>query len=312
MSSANYDYWREALAGGNPAVHENAPQPGFYRTKGGKGREPEPVAIFEHNGALVALRSGNPVDPGEVWTWVCTSPISHDVYEAVAERGEPWPDQPAENPRAVAGNNSGDLDAFATLRRELEGEQEITAAFLAKPITLQEEADRAGVWAKRVAGLKTRADREFETEKAPHLAACRAVDEKWRDLRADAEALAKKLKRHAEPFLIEQQRLAKERERQAQEEARRLREQGSAERAAEVEQAGAAKNASAGRTGARIALRTVQRERITDLPALAAFYAGMETPPADLTEVLLKLARRNISAGVMPPGVEVYDAQVAA
>lgn len=239
-------------------------------------------------------------------------------------------DEP-DNPRAVPGDNSGDADAAEAMRLELLGEKDLADKFLAKPIETQDAADQVSVWSKRISELKNRADKAFQAEKAPHLEAGRLVDEKWR-WRQDAEALVRTLKKHVEPWLKKLDEAEKERARKAAEEARRQQEEaarlaaeaqaGDAEAAAQAEeaQARAAETAKAaevqrtgaGRIGAKVSLRTVTEVVIADPVALATFYAGMESVPEDLKEVLLKLARRNVSAGVTPPGVTVNTKQVAA
>ncbi|MEJ1933453.1 hypothetical protein WDZ92_24905 [Nostoc sp. NIES-2111] len=103
--TASFTWWHKALEGSFGPIHENDPQPGFYRTRPRKGESGDPVAIFETPEGLKALRAGRLVDPCDVWTWCCMQPITRETYIAVAERGEPWPDQ---NPaRAGIGHNSG-------------------------------------------------------------------------------------------------------------------------------------------------------------------------------------------------------------
>ncbi len=338
-----YDAWRRALAGETVTIHDAEPNSGFYRVKRKSG-DLHPVAIWrDPSGAVVAQLNGEAVDVANVWPWAAKKPVTYEAFQDFMA-GKGWPDdapqavhveqeQPdaADNPRAVAGGNSGDADAAEALRLEFAGEQDLAREFLAKPISSQEEADRVAVWSKRVGELKNRADKAFQAEKAPVLEQGRQIDERWR-WRQDAEALVKRLKSHVLPWLEklkaeEQARAhaAAEEARKQQEEAARLAaeaapgDDGAAQaadeaqaKAAEMAKAAEVQRTGAGRTGAKVSLRTVTDVVITDLPALAAFYAGMEPPPADLKEVLLKLARRNISSGVTPPGVTVSQKQIAA
>src|SRR5690606_36025038 len=128
-----------------------------------------------------------------------------------------------------------------------------------------------------------------------HLDAGRAVDDKWRYLKEDPADLSKCLKRHLNAYLLEQQRIERERQEAARREEERLRreaeaaarkaaeadQQSEAERQAAIDRArqleeeaaakakeAEAKNASAGRTGARVSLRTFVEPKITDYDAL--------------------------------------------
>src|SRR6476659_3343138 len=89
---ASLAFWSNALAGDVGPVHENLPQPGYYRMRDGKRGPWVPVAIWQENGALRALRAGREADAQELWTWCCQHPVPYEVYVAVAERGEPWPE----------------------------------------------------------------------------------------------------------------------------------------------------------------------------------------------------------------------------
>lgn len=344
--SDQYAAWRAALAGETVAIHDAEPNSGFYRVKRKSG-ELHPVAIWREAGSVFAQLNGEAVEPSSVWPWAAKKPVTYEAYQDFMN-GKGWPDDapalpadkpatittadgPAENPRAVPADNSGDAQDAEAMRLELLGEKELADQFLAKPITSQEAADQVAVWSKRISDLKNRADKAFQAEKAPHLEAGRLVDEKWR-WRQDAEALVRKLKSHVTPWLEKLRAEEQERARKAAEEARRQQEEAArlaaaaqagdetaaaqAEevqaRAIETAKAAEVQRTGAGRTGAKVSLRTVNDVVITDLPALAAFYAGMNDAPADLKEVLLKLARRNISSGVTPPGVTVTTKQVAA
>lgn len=339
--SDQYASWRAALAGETVAIHDAEPNSGFYRVKRKSG-EIHPVAIWRDATGTHATLNGETVEPSAVWPWAAKRPVTYEAFQAFMD-GKGWPDDApraeapasadlsaAENPRAVAGDNSGDTDAAEAMRLELAGEQELADKFLAQPIDDQKSADQVAVWSKRIAELKSRADKAFQAEKAPHLEACRQVDERWR-WRQNADALVRRLKGHIKPWLerlhAEEQaraRAAAEEARKRQEEADRLAAEAQANevaaaaaeearaRAAEAAKAAEVQRTGAGRTGAKVSLRTVNEVVITDLSALAAFYAGMQNPPADLSEVLMKLARRNINAGVTPPGVTVTPKQVAA
>ena len=87
LTTDPWDHWRRRVAGERVAVFEGEPQWGYYRlTK----KTDQPVAIFDHYGALTALVG--PVDspqftnPAEIWTRL--TPISQEVYDATARDGQ--------------------------------------------------------------------------------------------------------------------------------------------------------------------------------------------------------------------------------
>ena len=89
-----YSWWRQALLGQFGPIHENDPQAGYYRMRKTKAGPWLPVAIWaEDEGSKpFCLVDGLERDPFEVWTWVCRYPVPYEIYVAVAERGEPWPE----------------------------------------------------------------------------------------------------------------------------------------------------------------------------------------------------------------------------
>lgn len=333
-----FDTWRALLASKTVHLSDSEPASGYYRLR--RGDTLTPVAIWRDDDATVfAMRGADYVDPGEVWPAAAKNAVTYEAYEA-ATSGKGWPDDAptlpvvtegdtVENPRAVMGDNATTGDPAEDLRLELAGERELARTFLAAPISSDDEADRVAVWAKRVSALRSRADAAFKAEKQPILDQARAIDDRWR-WREDADALVKRLKAHVLPWLQKKEAEEKERQRVALEEARRRKEEAdrlaaqeigtdggaSADealaRAVEAAREAAPQRTGAGRTGAKVSLRTVQEVSITDAAALAAFYAGMDPMPPDLREVLLKLARRNLSSGVTPPGITVTSKQIAA
>lgn len=330
--NTEWNYWQKALevgAGRRLSKDDQRllglttePQSGFYR-KRNKSASDTPVAIWAGSEGMVALAGDSPVDPNEIWTWCCDWPISEEVYRAVAERGQPWADDPPVA-EAKPGHNLPD-DPHEALRLEFEAESELAARFLARPITTQDEADQAAVWSKKIAAIAKKATDLHKVEKQPSLDAGRAVDDKWRPLKEEPDALSKRLKRHLDVFLQEQARKERERQEQAIKEELRLRREaeeaarnspGEAERLqreAEAVKAKAkeaeARNSSAGRTGAKVALRTFVSARVTDYEAAA--LALLKMNHADLKETIDQLANRAVRAGVELAGVERVEEQRA-
>lgn len=324
MTDTNpWAWWQNALAGNIGPMHEGVPQQGYYRTRF-KGGQWEPVAIWlDEAGGWLAMRGERMVDAADAWNFCRTHPVSYEAYQKAIE-GAGWDDEP---PIAGIGHNLP-ADPFEALKLEYEAEKEQAEAFMKTPVTTQDQADKAAIWSKRLTAIKNKATDLHKVEKQPHLDAGRNVDNKWRGLKEDPDTLAKKLKAHVTPFLQEQQRLEYERQQRERDEAERKRRaaeemaakadardtaaQAAAERlqqeADKQEQAAKAKNAQAGRTGARVSLRTFLSARIVDYDkALKAL--GNHPEMKALVETL---ANRAIRAGVDVDGVERIEEQRAA
>lgn len=314
-------WYQNALKGDFGPMHEGDPQQGYYRTRF-KGGQWEPVAIYYPEGSdqLVAYRGRKEVDPAETWNFCRTHPITYEAYMKALEGGG-FDDEPA---LATIGDNSGADDPFEAIMQELAGEKEMADEFLKAPVKTQADADKAGIWAKRLSDLAKRADNLRVVEKEPHLAASRAVDDKWRAPVGQAKDLSVALKLHVEPFLKAKKREEEERARKAAEEAAALRrkaeeaarkastdndQKAEQERAELLRQAEAAdkaaevKNAQAGRTGAKVSIRTEKKARVVDYHAAAK--AMLDMNHADLKATIDQLAQRAVKAGVSLAGVEV-------
>jgi hypothetical protein len=316
-------WWQAALKGNFGQASESHPEQGYYRTRRKDGQW-EPVAIWfdEEPGKWLAYRNGREArDVNELWVWSMRQPITHAAYEK-AMAGGGFDDEPP----APIGDNSGATDPFDALKIELAGEAEQIAEFLKREVKTQGDADKIGIWSKRLADIGKRADSQRVVEKEPHLTASREVDNKWRPIIEDAKDWAAKAKKHVEPFLIAQKRAEEARARAAVEEAARLRreaeaaaqaareaehvdEKAEAERARliqqaqEAEKAAEVKNAAAGRTGARVALRTDKRGEIVDYDAL--LMALKER--AEVKELIQSLANRAAKSGFELPGMKIVE-----
>lgn len=322
-------WWQNALKGEFGPIHSE-PEQGYFRVRS-KGEPWEPVAIwYDENSGWLAYRNGREVRAEEIWTWACRNPITHGAYEK-AMAGGGFDDEP--RPAPGIGDNSAEADPFDAVKIELAGEAEMAAEFLATEITTQDQADKAGIWAKRLTDLAKRADNHRVVEKEPHLVAGREVDDKWRDPIAEAKDWATKLKRHVEPFLIAQKRAEEERQRKAREEAdaarraaaeaaRKAQEsQQSAEDqeetareakrlAAQAKQAEAdaeARRVNAGRTGARVSVRTEKVGQVVDYAKAAAALVAMNHK--DLIAVIDQLAQRAAKAGMPFDGMEIREVE---
>lgn len=323
-SSENiWAWWQNALAGNIGSIHEGDPQQGYYRTRFKSGPW-EPVAIWFADGDWHALRGEKTVEAVDIWTWCCRNPITYEAYTKAIE-GAGWDDEP----EAPAIGHNLPTDPFEALKVEFDAEKEQAESFLKLPIKTQADADRAAVWSKRLSTIAKKASDLHKVEKQPSLDEGRRVDNKWRDLKEEPDALSKKLKRHLDEYLREQQRIEMERQRMAREEADRKRreaeeaaraaaQQESAaaaeearrlqDEAAQAEREAQARNASAGRTGAKVSLRTFVFAEITDYDAL--LMALKDRP--EIKEVVESLANRAARSGVELAGMAIKSEQRAA
>ncbi|WIY54113.1 hypothetical protein O9Z70_06225 [Devosia sp. YIM 151766] len=327
MSAAvhpDYVYWINALAGTLGPVHDGDPQCGFYRRRLFKDGPFVPVAIWKQEGEFIAVVDGKAADAAGIWTWVCDKPITEAEYHKVMA-GKGWSDEP----RTATVPSNMPTDPFEALKIEFAAEQEVAAELLAKPVTEQSHADQIAVLTKRLSGIKSKATNLHKTEKQPHWDMCKVVDDKWRDLKDEPDTLTKKLKRHLDAYLNELVRQEKERQRIAREEADRIRREAEAKAAeaakadddtaaAEAERLqqeadekakeAEARNASAGRTGAKVSLRTFVYGQITDFDTL--LMALKDRP--EIQELVQTLANRAAKSGVELPGMAISTEQRAA
>lgn len=323
MTDNVWHWWQEALAGRFGPIHDSDPQQGYYRTRF-KNKPWEPVAIWFEADRWNAMRGERAVDAAEIWTWCCRNPIAYEAYTKAIEGGG-WDDEP-EAPKI--GHNLPE-DPYEALQVEFAAEKEQAEAFLKLPIKTQADADRAAVWSKRLATIAKKATDLHKVEKQPALDEGRRIDDKWRALKDDPADLSKRLKRHMDDYLREQQRIELERRRRAQEEADRKRREADEaarlasvanddaaadeakrkqEEAAQAERDAQARNASAGRTGAKVSLRTFVYAEITDYQAL--LIALKDRP--EIREVVDSLANRAARSGVELAGMTIRSEQRAA
>ncbi|MBY5917315.1 hypothetical protein HFO77_23255 [Rhizobium leguminosarum] len=336
MAEVNiWAWWQEALEGRLGAIHDGDPQQGYYRTRF-KHKPWEPVAIWFEDGKWHAMRGDRQVDASDIWTWCCRNPITYEAYTKAIE-GAGWDDEP----EAPAIGHNLPSDPFEALQIEFAAEREQAEAFMKKPITTQAEADRAAIWSKRLSTIAKKATDLHKVEKQPHLDAGRNVDNKWRELKEEPDAISKKLKRHMDAFLQEEARKERERQAAARAEADRIQREADAARvaaekaaakndndaaaiaaqnnaiaeaerlaqqAAAAERDAQARNASAGRTGAKVSLRTFVFAEITDFDAL--LMALKDRP--EIKEVVDTLANRAARSGVELAGMAIRSEQRAA
>lgn len=342
---SDYKWWRAALQNphsiGTPAlpVSMNEPQPGYYRNS---QKPPQPCAIWEQDGVLWALEGDRKVDAEDLWSWVCRNPISYDLYKS-AVAGVPWPDEPP-----APKTHNLPVDEVEALDMELSGEIEQAEAFLKAPIANQDDADKAAIWAKRLGELEKKLDGIRDERKRPHLEAGRKIDAEFKPKIERAADFKTRLKRHLDAWLRAQAEAERKRQQEAMAEAARIRREAeeAAERAAEAARAieeadinqpldleavaesteaaleaerkaaelaqaeadAQKRSTAAGRTGAKVSLRSYKMAKITDFDAL---YAALKTHP-DMISKAEELAQRAASKGFPLAGMEIVTEERAA
>lgn len=304
-------------------LHVDSPETGYFRFYSKRLARWVPVAFFmDSAGQWQAERDGDYVPPdriGTLWHMACRYPVPFEAYER-AVKGDGWTDEP---PHGIGHNLPGDeIEEIERLKLEFYGERDQAEAFLRQPINDKPAADRAAIWAKRLAEIAGRATALHAVEKRPFLDGGKRVDDKWRELREDPTALAQRLKRAQTEFLREQDRLEQERvvaqrreaarlAREAEEAIRQAAQSQSADQLAEAGKAiAAAKQAereaeyrppSAGRTGARVSLRNVTFAHVHDWAALAVAVADHD----DMRIALQVKADKAARAGIALPGTTI-------
>lgn len=220
--SDDYAWWTNALQGKRGPVYESDPMPGYYRNKRRDGTF-EPVAFWKDSvtGEMRCHINGRQPDDLralELWVYVNKNPVTEEAYWHRMDTGE-WPDVDGAASQAAKGPAlDPQEDPVASLKAEIEAAAAGLDAY--KTITSDEASARAQTLRSTLQGLSNKADKAREAEKAPHLAAGRAVDEKWQPLVKDAKAKADKIRAAMEAWENEKRRLAREEEARAAEAAK--------------------------------------------------------------------------------------------
>jgi len=306
----DFSYWKAQLAGQNPELEDKLPRCGCYRYRG------DPVLIRVVDGTMFAWigRKGQQrravADAGfaeTTFSFFCRDAISSDLYDAVANRNEPWPEEIESLDDA---RSNFPTDPFEALMAELELiELKITEFFKIAVVPGDDvRALQADKWKERARDLSGKIEEMRVAEKKPVDQQAKDIQRKFVPPRDRADALVTKVNNGLSAYS-----LAKKRAVEAQEAAdREARAKAAAAmgEAAPVEQApvrGRSKVATGSTT-----VRTRKVAVITDLPACAAFYAGWENPPIELVDLLKGFAKKNIEGGVAVPGAELRTLEYVA
>ena len=301
--------WRALLAGEPVKFDANDALPGYYRTKNGRNGEWKPVGIWPEDDGIVVMRDGVQVPVDRVWPWCARNPITYEAYVAVAENGQPWPDQHEAVNRL---HNAPPPDnSLESLRDAIEDLAREAAILIDKgEAKSEEESDRAADLANAIAGYRKKADEMREAEIAPHLAAQRATNDRWRGILAMADIYKQLKDSVCAPFLAKQ----KAAKRKAEEDARRAAEE--AAKAGKPEEAAAAQlkadnlaktRTTSGSRGRAVHLHAVNVVTIVDRQAVLVFFADNQS----ITDLLQSLAEKAVNAGISVPGTKVDKVEKA-
>lgn len=133
------NYWRQALAGEQPVIKVDCPEPGYYWARFDKRFPRVPVCIELHAElGLLSCRVGYEDlyvvrDPFEVWTWCADKPLSKSAYDLFA-RSHRFP-KPADPLTVIAAaaehliETSDDGGELETLAVELEAARKAETAY---------------------------------------------------------------------------------------------------------------------------------------------------------------------------------------
>lgn len=172
-----------------PSVGADGKTNGIKRTIGWT-----PVSYFMDGNELVCLAGDKEADGAAIWTYVVQNPISWEVYEAVAQKGQPWPDQPKPVSNAVSNATSNASSIPASNREVNLGDnqppvvpadvqhKEAIENATKEPlgaITTEEQANAAQGRQNRVAELRLAASKAGEAVYKPLHAVYVAEQKKW-------------------------------------------------------------------------------------------------------------------------------------
>ncbi|MBG6211725.1 hypothetical protein IWQ49_006416 [Labrenzia sp. EL_126] len=308
-----FDYWRKALAGQNPPIHEGEAQVGFYRKRNkpykGKPMADEPVAIYWHGDKLIAVQGtekrSKQVDPNDLWTWVADKPISYEEYLEAFHKGK-WEKavEGLQDERGV-GDNNPPADPFEAFNAELQSVLKMAEEAMSEDIKTKEDADRFVNIKDRLLQLGKDGEEKRKAEKKPHDDAGKAVQKKWSPALGDVDTTKKKLVGRINDWIrAEEQRIAKE-QLAAAKAAEEAGEELPVQSASPVQIGGAV-------SGRKTSMRSRKGAVITDPVALAKFLLSGDVPNPDLMAALQKCANKIVANGAEAPGIDQESKRSAA
>ena len=219
-ASDQWEWYREAIAfkrgefGIRPVINPDTVESGFYYAKASKDGGRVPVAIWRGPDGAFNCRVGTKgksrnIDADEAakkWTYVAENYMERDEYKVAYETGT-WPDgTPTVAPEVAKAGSNLPTDPFERLQAEIADKIASAERWMKDhpEAKSQTEADYATNLQREINALIKQADAMFTTEKAPHLAAAKAVDEKFR-FRDGMKAVGTRLKSIFERFMVKKE-----------------------------------------------------------------------------------------------------------
>lgn len=180
MTDEHYAYWYAALDAvrkrlPTPNVQDGYPQCGYYRIY--TEQQWLPVAIFiEDVNGLVVYVNGEPIGVQahhHTWLNCARRPVSYEDYSARIENGS-WLGV------MLGGDNTLGDDVKLPVEDVLVRVLDAAQVWLSETeINSDSLADECGNRAGEIYRLRALVTEKHETEKAPHLAKCREIDDKY-------------------------------------------------------------------------------------------------------------------------------------
>jgi hypothetical protein len=261
-------------------VNVNEPFPGWYRGNAVKDGPLVPIIILRSEGDFGpynrAFLGGREVSIDRVWPYCARNPISKEWHDAYQQNGS-WPDVYQDIADSSVGHNNPPTDPAEVLKDQIEAAVQAGEVYLQEPLDNDLDAACAQTARSRLLDLAKYADTARKAEKEPHLAAGRAVDDKWMPLhnkaKTGADAIRKALSDYATASAAKVEAMGVK----------------PAEKA--IIKGGAGRAASV--------TNTIVVDEVTDWPALILSMQANE----ELRELVLKLANKAVSVGATVPGV---------
>jgi hypothetical protein len=295
-----WGWWQAKLAGKAVEMNPSNPHAGFYRQPHkefyGARRTFKPVAYWPGKNGKLNCRIGDvdvtPEVGEQIWERVGNNPVSEQAYRAVAENGEPWPD---EHDLVPMGDNLPPPDnSFEGLRDAIEPlSKEAEERIKGPAIENQDEADRFGNLADRLSELWKLADKQRKEERRPHDEAITEIQKKWAPLLVMAETYKNLKYRILTPWLKRQEEAQKK--------------EAEAAAAAGEPAAAEARRPRVGTRGRAMTLKSTKKAQINDYAVCLKFFEDSE----DVKGTVQMLANRAVRAGITVPGVTVIEEEKA-
>lgn len=283
---SDYSYWHDALKGKFGPMHDGSPQAGFYRRKV-KGGIDEPVAIWFEGDVALAVSGGKAIEADKIWTWVCRSPITEELYRTMAERSGSWPDAIEE---LIGSNNPPADEAAADV---ITSAIDAALAALKNPVASQSDCDKLANHRDRLSKMWKAQDEDRKKQKQPHMDEAKAVDEIYKPILARIEEAGSKVKKAITAWLLKEDQKRREE---------------AAKQAATGGEIKPVEPPKAGTTGHVTALRTFKSAVINDFAKALAHFADN----AEVKELIQTLADRCARTDIAVPGCEIKTDRRAA